>query len=86
VRKYIEIYNPLASALLPPVALLSLSDGQAAIQHASTYQLVSSDNPAAAGEVLIIYCTGLNDGSAIPPHIAIGGRLAEVLWFGSVLG
>lgn len=82
-----ELYTP--SSLIPPVELISLSGdgkGQGAIQHAGNYQLASADNPARAGEALSIYCTGLADGSLIPPRVVIGGRLAEVLWFGKTPG
>jgi hypothetical protein len=82
-----EIYHPETS--VPAPTLLSLSgdgNGRGAIQHAATYQLVSADNPAVAGEILAVYCTGLVAGNMIPPRVVIGGRMAEVVWFGNTPG
>lgn len=82
-----ELYNPFA--LVPAPVLLSLPgdrQAQGAILHAGTARVVTAGDPAVAGEVLEIYGTGLMEGSVIPPQIAIGGRLAEILYFGKAPG
>ena len=79
-----ELYTP--RVLVPAPVLLSFSgdgQGQGAIWHATTGQVASPDNPAVAGETLSMYTTSLADGGVIPPQVAIGGRLAEVLYFGA---
>jgi hypothetical protein len=79
-----ELYEPTPAA--PALQLLAAANGQPAILHVGTHAPVSADNPATAGEALEIYCTGLIEGSVIPPQVAIGGRLAEVLYFGGAPG
>src|SRR5262249_29620925 len=82
-----EIYHP--AVLVPSPQLLSVSGdglGQGAILHANRPQPASPDNPSAAGASLEIYLTGLMAGGVVPPQVVIGGRMAEVLWFGSAPG
>lgn len=79
-----ELYTP--AVLVPAPVLFSLANdgrGQGAIWHTTTGEIASPGSPAAAGEALSMYTTGLADGGAVPPRIAIGGRLAEVLYFGA---
>ena len=78
-----ELYYP-PSTLAAPALLTAGAPGQAAILHATTQQLVSASNPAVAGEALEIFCTGLLEGSSIPPQVAIGGQMAQVLFFGDI--
>jgi hypothetical protein len=81
-----ELYRPKAVA--PPPVLLSISGDpvQGAILLAGTGRVVSARNPAAAGDAIEIYGTGLLDGGVVSPQVAIGGILAEVLYFGKAPG
>jgi uncharacterized protein (TIGR03437 family) len=82
-----ELYSP--SVLVPAPQLFSISGdgrGQGAIWHESTGEIASPDRPAVAGEALSMYTTSLVDGGLIPPQVAIAGRLAEILFFGTAPG
>ncbi len=82
-----EIYTPPVP--VPAPLLFSLSGdgrGQGAIWHADTGEIASSDNTAAAGDVLSMYTSGLIEDGAIPPQVAVGGKVAEILYFGDAPG
>ena len=82
-----ELYT--AAVLIPAPTLFSLSgggQGQGAIWHAATGQVASSQSPAVAGEILSMYTTRLMEGGVIPPQVAIGGKLAQILFFGDAPG
>jgi uncharacterized protein (TIGR03437 family) len=82
-----EIYHPVQP--VPAPMLFSLggdAQGQGAIWHATTGQVASADNPALAGETLAMYTTSLVEGGAVPPQVSVGGRLAEILFFGGAPG
>jgi hypothetical protein len=78
-----EVYTP--QLLVPAHRLSSLTGdgkGQGTIWHSSTCLLACSAAPAVPGETLSMYITGLTESGKIPPQIFIGGRSAEVLYFG----
>src|SRR5262245_6635920 len=79
-----ELYHP--QVLIPAPQLLTVSGDagrQGTILHGGTERVVTAAHPATAGEILEVYLTGLMDGSVLPPTVVIGGRMAEVLLFGS---
>jgi hypothetical protein len=80
-----ELYHPTKVA--PAPVLYSLpGTSQGAILHAGTNRVVSAGDPVFAGEALEIYGSSLLDSSIIPPQVSIGGRMADVLWFGNSPG
>jgi len=84
--------------LLPPslgnapslYALSGNGQGQGATWHSLTGQPVTPDNPAAADEVLSMYAQYLSNlavqDTALTPRVVVGGKLAEVLYFGPAPG
>ena len=83
-----EIFHP--AVLIPAPLLFSLSGdgrGHGAIWNPATGQIAASPgNPAVVGTILSLYTTSLIEGGVIPPQVSIGGRLAEVLYFGAAPG
>lgn len=78
-----ELYHPAAVVPAPDLfTVAGYTADQGAIWHAETGQLASPDNPAAAGDVLAMYTDRLTEGSLIPPQVDVGGRAAQILFFG----
>ncbi len=69
----VELYEP--SNPIPGPSL-------AGSVHAGSGRLVSATDPARAGSILEIYGAGLAKNGKVPPMVMIGGKLAEVLYFG----
>jgi hypothetical protein len=75
-----ELYTP--ATLVPAAELVALSGdgrGQGVIFHSGTTHVATLDDPAAADEIVDIYCTGVPEANAIVPRVVIGARMAAVL-------
>jgi uncharacterized protein (TIGR03437 family) len=87
----------------PAVFTLNMQgSGPGAILHDRTYAMVTDTNPAAPGEIILIYCTGLGalnppvqtgEPPALPPsqtvilaQVTIGGTAAQVQYAGVAPG
>jgi hypothetical protein len=81
-----EIYHPPVAIPAPVLYSLPDASSQGAVLHAGTSHVATAGDPAMRGEILEIYGSGLLDRSVIPPQVSIGGRMAEVLWFGNAPG
>jgi hypothetical protein len=81
-----EIFRPAVLYPSPVLFTLAVGGSQGAIWHSDTGQIASPEHPTVAGDILSMYVTGIISGSVIPPQVAIGGRLAEVSYFGSAPG
>ena len=82
-----ELYTP--RVVIPAPRLFSLSGdgrGQGAIWNSATGIVASPGSPAVAGDILSMYTSNLAEGGVIPPHVIVGCRLAEILYFGSAPG
>jgi hypothetical protein len=78
-----EVYNPVTPVSAPRLfPFPGDAQGQGAIWHADTGEIASPSHPAAPGEVLSMYTTNLVTDGVMPSQVALGGRLAQVLYFG----
>jgi uncharacterized protein (TIGR03437 family) len=82
-----ELYTP--GVLTPSPQLFSVArdrGGQGAIWHGSTGKIASPHRPAVPGEVLSMYTTSMVGANMIPPQVAGGGLLPEIVYFGDAPG
>lgn len=80
-----EFYTP--SVLVSAPQLFGYpEDRQGFIWNAATGVTAWRNTPAVAGDILSTYTTTLAEGGLIPPQISVGGRLAEILYFGAAPG
>ena len=85
-----------------PAIFVLDSSGTGAVTHGTDYRLVTTNAPAAAGEIVTIFCAGLGAvspaiaaGTATPvpapvtlnvPRVMAGGKAATVIWAGLAPG
>ncbi len=82
-----DLYIPTVMVHAPVLySLTGDGSGQGAVWHAATGQIASAGNPVIAGEALSMYTANLRAGGVIPPQVAVGGRIADVLYFGDAPG
>jgi len=75
--------------VIPAPVLFSRSgdgQGQGTIWHSTTGAIVSVSNPAIAGEALSMYTANLSKNSVVAPRVVVGGKIAQVLYFGPAPG
>jgi uncharacterized protein (TIGR03437 family) len=83
---------PLATAITAEIhdptsgTFTATGNMQGAIWDSATGQIASSQNPAVAGGALSTYTASFFEGGAIPPQVSVGGKLAEILYFGDAPG
>jgi len=79
-----EIFLPIADAS-PGIFTSGSGAGQAAAVNASTGAFNAADAPAARGDILTFFATGLGETDPIRSRVLIGEREAEILFAGRIL-